>query len=557
MGGGLLQLVAYGAQDAYISGNPQITFWKGLFKRHTNFAMEPFRINFTGQVQWGTKQTALVGRHADLLYSTYVEVTLPQTVTVGGETVRFLWNNEAGALGYNLIKHVEIDIGGQVVDRMYSEFMFLWGNLTQNFTQTIKLASLLSGPCTDIGPSYVRYGTACASDGRKQKMNVIYIPLPFFFTRNPGAALPLIALQYHEVKINVLWNETQFIAGNFNQAGIVPPAIQAALYIDYIYLDTEERRRMAQASHEYLIEQTQFNEDKGIRGANSRIDLTFNHPVKELIWVVQPTAYTDCRLAAAVERPYTLVENDANHNTSALTANSTAPVGFTTAGTFTFTFTTAGGLTATKVTDGAGYSVGDVLTFNQSQFGLYSVGNIEIEVLTVGFPNGDILTFRIKSGSQRYVPETRLKPFTYDIDPVFDQLLQINGQDRLDRRHGDYFSKVQPYQHHSGTLGAVSGLAENSTFGGIAGGGGAYMYSFALRPEEHQPSGTCNFSRIDTATIVMNMAGLTTSTPGGDFDFNETDKNNDVFNDWNVRVYATNYNVLRVMSGMGGLAYSN
>jgi len=550
MGGGLLQLVAYGAQDAYISGNPQITFWKGLFKRHTNFAMEPFRINFSGQVQWGTKQTALIGRHADLLYSTYVEVTLPQTL-VDGRT-QFEWNNEANALGYNLIKHVEIDIGGQVVDRMYSEFMFLWGNLSQDFTQAMKLSSLLSGPCLDTGASFLTYGTACAPDGRQQKMNVLYIPLPFFFTRNPGAALPLIALQYHEVKINVLWNETQFIAGNFNQAGVVPPAIQAALYIDYIYLDTEERRRMAQASHEYLIEQTQFNEDKGIRGANSRIDLTFNHPVKELIWVVQPTAYTDCRLAAAIERPYTYVENKANDTTSTLTANSTAPAGFTSAATFTFTFTTSGGLTASKVTSGAGYSVGDILTFNQSQFSGYAAGNIEIEVLTVGLPNGNILTFSIRSGSQRYVAETRLKPFTYDIDPVFDQLIQINGQDRLDRRYGDYFSKVQPYQHHSGALGGGGG--GNAGYGG---GGGAYMYSFALRPEEHQPSGTCNFSRIDTATIVMNMAGLTASTPGGDFDFNETDKTNDVYNDWNVRVYATNYNVLRVMSGMGGLAYSN
>jgi len=83
MGGGLLQLIAYGAQDAYLSGNPQITFWKGLYKRHTNFAMEPFRINFNGQPNWGTKQTAIVGRHADLLYSTYVEVQLPYLGTDG------------------------------------------------------------------------------------------------------------------------------------------------------------------------------------------------------------------------------------------------------------------------------------------------------------------------------------------------------------------------------------------------------------------------------------------------------------------------------------------
>ena len=471
MGGGLLQLVAYGAQDAYITGNPQITFWKGLFKRHTNFAMEPFRINFSGQVQWGTKQTALIGRHADLLYSTYVEVTLPKLTAKGEE---YYWNNEQNSLGYNLIKYVELDIGGQVVDRMYSEFMYLWGNLTQDFTGSLKLVSLLSGPCIDNdietggSASRLRYGPDCGVDGRQQKPNVIYIPLPFFFTRNPGAALPLIALQYHEVKINVLWNETQFIAGNFTKDVVtigtgpdpqvlppiqdLPQAIQASLYIDYIYLDTEERRRMAQASHEYLIEQTQFNEEKGIVGVNNRIDLTFNHPVKELIWVVQPALYTDCRFAAGTT-----------------------------------------------------------------------------------------------------ITEPRLRPFSYDGDYIFDQLIQINGQDRLDRRYGDYFNKVQAYQHHTGVLGGgIISAFQSLIAGGQPGAGGAfgtgvYMYSFALRPEEHQPSGTCNFSRIDTATIVMNMAS--TGIPG-------VPSLADVGN-FNVRVYAINYNVLRVMSGMGGLAYSN
>ena len=141
MGGGLLQLVAYGAQDAYISGNPQITFWKGLFKRHTNFAMEPFRINFSGQIQWGTKQTALVGRHADLLYSTYVEVALPRKTAAGAD---YYWNNDAASLGYNLIKYVELDIGGQVVDRLYSEFMVLWSQLTMEYLQRLKLTGMLS-----------------------------------------------------------------------------------------------------------------------------------------------------------------------------------------------------------------------------------------------------------------------------------------------------------------------------------------------------------------------------------------------------------------------------
>ena len=444
MGGGLLQLVAYGAQDAYLSGNPQITFWKGLFKRHTNFAMEPFRVNLTGQANWGVKHSAILGRHADLLYSTYIEVALAPGV----------YNNDQGRLGYNLVKYVELDIGGQVIDRLYGEWLFLWDCLSSSVQQGAKLnrmvgaGDLVSDP-SNIGLLTVPDTTTCnEGSGRPGTPTVVYIPLTFFYTKNPGAALPLIALQYHEVKINIQWNDQKMIAGDFTAASsTTPQPIQAAIYVDYIYLDTEERRRMAQQSHEYLIEQTQYNEDKGISSYNNRIDLTFNHPVKELVWVVQPANYTDCRLPG--ER-------------------------------------------------------------------------------------------------------TRLTPFTYDRAAVYEQWLQINGQDRLDKRYGDYFNKVQPYQHHTGSFNAVNdvfgifvnapGLPEMVPANRVQ--SGAYMYSFALRPEEHQPSGTCNFSRIDTATIVLTVDGGVTISPDSD----ET---------WDVRVYAVNYNILRVMSGMGGLAYSN
>ena len=469
MGGGLLQLVAYGAQDAYLSGNPQITFWKGLFKRHTNFAMEPFRINLTGQAAWGAKHSALIGRHADLLYSTYLEVVMPTGV----------FNNDQGRLGYNLLKYVELDIGGQMIDRLYGEWLYLWDALSSDLTTSKKLWNIVGGgPNATVGGTatvvqaysdsvFVATGASAGitgsgvngavsafgtiattltytepssctltSQGHASLPNVLYVPLNFFYTRNPGAALPLIALQYHEVKLNIEWNDAQFIAGNFNNAKTLKQPVQAAVYIDYIYLDTEERRRMAQNSHEYLIEQTQYNEDKGISSYNNRIDLTFNHPVKELVWVVQPTSYTNCS--------------------------------------------------------------------NSKTFG-----------------------------------GTRLQPFTYDQDAVYEQHLQINGQDRLDKRYGDYFSMVQSYQHHTGlnaTVQTASSLPVHQP--------GIYSYSFALSPEEHQPSGTCNFSRIDTATLVINMSGAAVVNPDAD-------------KTWDVRVYAVNYNILRIMSGMGGLAYSN
>jgi hypothetical protein len=446
MGGGLLQLVAYGAQDAYISGNPQITFWKGLYKRHTNFAMEPFRINLNGEPAWGTRQTAIINRYADLMFSTYIQLELP-TYDLAGATGA-LWNHgskDGGAeyfnpLGYNFIDRVELDIGGQIIDRLYSEYMYIWSILTSDLFKTDKLQLMLSGNKYNSDTLMFKPNVGCTGDnGRQSLPNVLYIPLNFFYTRNPGTALPLIALQYHEVKINVYWKPPQAITGNYNATGNapgslanLPNATSAALYVDYVYLDTDERRRFAQQSHEYLIEQVQFNQDVGISSASRRIDLTFNHPVKELIWVVQPDCYTNCK---ATRNNYRRV----------------------------------GGLA-----------------------------------------------------------ENRLTPFVYNTEPVFEQTIQINGQDRLERRYGDYFNKVQPYQHHTGILP----------------GSGVYMYSFAIRPEEHQPSGTCNFSRIDTATLVLTMDGSV-----------DIDQAND--NVWNVRVYALNYNVLRVMSGMGGLAFSN
>ena len=433
MGGGLLQLVAYGAQDAYISGNPQITFFKGLYKRHTNFAMEPFRVNFSGQAAWGTKQSAIMGRHADLMFSTYLEVVLD----------RGYYNNDQSRIGYNLLKYAELEIGGQQIDRLYGEFLFLWDSLTLSTEKKLNAGSMVGGGGAAALGGEVYCNSGAAGGHSSLPCTILYIPLYFYYTRNPGAALPLIALQYHEVKINLLWNNIEFISGDFTGAShtvgaaacnqtsasglqnLAPQPIQAAIYVDYIYLDTEERRRMAQQSHEYLIEQTQYNEDKGVSSYNNRIDLTFNHPVKELIWVVQPTKYTNCNVAKGASL-------------------------------------------------------------------------------------------------------TRLQPFTYDQAAVFEQWIQINGQDRMEKRYGNYFNQVQQFQHHTGSTDQP----------------GIYSYSFALRPEEHQPSGTCNFSRIDTATIVMQMSGgVTVSQP--------TD------NTWDVRVYAINYNILRVMSGMGGLAFSN
>ena len=346
MGGGLLQLVAYGAQDAYITGNPHITFWKVMYKRHTNFAMEAMRVNFTGAPSFGQRVVAVVNRNADLLYRTYLEVTLPDTRTASAAGGVVNWTQGAQRrLGYLMIQQIEVEIGGQVMDRQYGEWMYLWETLSAPYDQSVKLDAMLGG---DQGG---RPSTLTSCNGRP---NVLYIPLSFWFCRNPGLALPLIALQYHEVHFNLIFRkELDLVSGTAGVAGTIsaaaaalPEPKEASLYIDYIYLDTDERRRFAQQSHEYLIDQLQYSLQQTLTTANARIDLTLNHPVKELIWVFQDVRKTDCASTTSIANGYT-------------------------------------------------------------------------------------------------------SPFSYD-DIVDRCRIQINGQDRFDERYGDYFWKVQPYQHHTG-----------------------------------------------------------------------------------------------------------
>jgi hypothetical protein len=470
MGGGLLQLVAYGAQDAYITGNPHITFWKVLYKRHTNFALEAFRVNFTGAPTYGQRVVAVVNRNADLIWKTYVEVTLPNTDNSTNGT-DIVWT--AGAqrrLGYVLLKQIEVEIGGQIIDRHYGEWLYLWETLTADVDTAFKLDAMVGG---DYSGKVSTITDADACGGRPK---VLYVPLQFWFNRNPGLALPLIALQYHEVRFNItLADATDLVCANTQAtgttisyaAGQLPALRDMALYIDYVYLDVDERRKFAQESHEYLIEQLQFEGQQQITTSSARLDLTLNHPIKELIWIFQDSRKTDCGDTTLTLIPLPAAANDG---------------------------------TAVNVT-------GTANAYTQ--------------------------------------------PFSYN-DIVDRCRLQINGQDRFDERYGDYFWKVQPYQHHTGGTGMGSRIlgatAPATTPGPIVYGSTnpINVYSFAIQPEEHQPSGTCNFSRIDSATLVFDSqtSGSAGTYPSKAYPYN-------------FRLYAVNYNIFRIMSGMGGLAYSN
>jgi hypothetical protein len=390
MGGGLMQLVAYGAQDIYLTGNPQITFFKVVYRRHTNFSMEAIEQTWNGTSDGANGRcTATISRNGDLVHRMYFEITIATGISTAD-------NATAAA-----IKSVELEIGGQKIDKHSGQWMETWAELTEpnpsgtTFGHDNAADGTLFQKMSGMG--------GCESSGGALANGTYFVPLQFWFCRNPGLALPLIALQYHEVKVILdHQNGDSLGAGSTNK-----------LWADYIYLDTDERRRFAQVSHEYLIEQVQ--EQSVTKGSSSNVDINFNHPIKFLA------------LSAEAE-------------------------------------------TATALS----------------------------------------LVAPVTSGTVQ---------------------LKLNGHDRFAARDYRYFSRTQVWQHFSGSGGLVSSTGSGQGKFNDA----ILVYSFALKPEEHQPSGTCNFSRIDNAQLV------TTATRANK----------------NQVLYAVNYNVLRIMSGMGGLAYSN
>ena len=512
MAGGLMQLVAYGAQDVFLTGTPEITFWKVSYRRHTNFAMESIEQTFSGQADFGRRVTCTISRNGDLAYRTYLQVTLPEINQnmknngTAGVDARWL-----DFIGEQLIAQVEVEVGGQRIDRQYGDWMHIWNQLTLSkeqeagyhkmighTTQLTYIAAAgradVAGPCAaSSAPNQV-----CAPRNALPE-TTLYVPLQFWFCRNPGLALPLIALQYHEVKINIDFRPIGecLYAVNPDAADAASASatqayqqslVAASLYVDYIFLDTDERRKMAQNPHEYLIEQVQFTGDESVGSSSNKIKLNFNHPCKELIWVVQPDANVDyCD---------SLIAGTTLHATH---------------GAQPFNYTDA---IDSLPNDIAAYGgVANDLANNMGNAGAANAA------AAVGEPAQGL-----SDAGSFVLAETALDMHCWGENPVVTAKLQLNGQDRFSEREGSYFDTVQPFQHHT--------RAPDS---------GINVYSFGLRPEEHQPSGSCNFSRIDNAVLQLVLSAGAVSGVA-------TAK---------VRVYAVNYNVLRVMSGMAGVAYSN
>jgi len=450
-GGGLLQLVATGKQDMFLTGNPQISFFKTVYRRHTNFATESQAMYFDGTPNFGQRITCLIPRRGDLLGRIYLDVTLPQITDTSGNPLSY-----TNSIGHALIQEITFEVGEQEIDKQTGEWMEIW-------TQLVTPASQRDGLNEMIGRVELYYPPNILPGSKSTGLQLL-IPLQFYFCRNPGLYLPLLALQYHPIRINITLRPLQqlfwvppppppFVQNMWKPACQVNVNCTAQitnmmLWGEYVYLDVEERRKFVSASHEYIIEQVQYTPPYSITAQQqtATISIEFNQPIKEFMFVVQRDE---------------MIHRNEWFNYSNLAINEPVP--------------------SNEI-----YNVADYMNSTS--------------------------------------PNNRM-------DLISNARLQLDGYDRFMVRNPLYFRLEQPYEHHTTT-------PVNSFI---------YNYSFALQPEDAQPTGTMNASRIDSIVWQIQMNSVLS---------------NPCLADWQQRgncrivVYAHNYNVFRVINGFGGLLFT-
>lgn len=428
-GGTLTELIALGASDRYLTQYASITFWRFRYNKHTNFAMEAIEQPFNTNVAFGQDVQVTLNRTGDLIYFMYVLIDLPgikavkPTAGVCGigsaqfpccdpcdpcgdgpppecvccpsasspqeedlldfefsdiDTCTGLdrpWAHWTNAIGQFLVKRACLVIGGQVIDTLFSDYLFMWEELTGKPGK--RLTEM-------IGKRHTR--AQLVADSLEARR--LYVPLPFFFTKTSGNALPLVSLQFHGVQIHICFDELSrsiqvsdcdvLVVKCKDCQPIGHHDLHARLDTTYVYLDIQERDRFATGSFEQLIDQVQCFV-LTTKSCQVRMTLNFNHPIIELIWAVRRRCQAVCN-------------NWCNY-----------------------------------------------------------------------------------SGK-------------WGRDPIKFVHLRLNNLPRFTGREARYFRLVQPWQWHTNIPDSF-----------------VYMYSFALHPEEAQPSGSANFSRIDNVELIMDL----------------------------------------------------
>jgi hypothetical protein len=618
MAGGIISLVANGAQDVYLTGNPQITYFKVIYRRYTNFALETIE-HAIDSARPGGRYSVQVQRNGDLATSTALRVRVPAVTSnvLGNGTERVAWVRR---LGHALIREVQVKIGGMYIDKHVGVWLDIFWELTHSESEERGYRALIG----DVEEMTALRGKELFDNTTEILLPeyTLYVPFQFWFCRNYGLALPLIALQYHEVRIDL---ELEDAAKLMCWTGTAAPNLSnftfrdAGIMIDYVYLESGERRKYAQLGHEYLIEQVQFSGTETVNlnasstSNNQKFKLNYNHPTKELIWAMRVGAFNgeanSSSFSGGRGRFLCYTHDDSAWNTTALddAARNLAegcvfvnPVGLSgvTANINGQSAHSCSNLTNSGYNDGHRVVVelrnnnvsdltGGIEAINETGITVYCydtlfssvdfslLGNnngvelsdmldharvvvshtdgnpnsISIECVDVrhrltltdlSVPVEDFAVDYRSADSRRYCVHkdvTVTQPHNYGLrldgvgNPVHSANLQLNGHDRFKMQEGSYFNYYQTCNHHTRTP-----------------ADGVNVYSFALHPEKHQPSGTTNLSRIDSAILNLNFS-------------DSLRQNNrlklDIARDTMLYIFAFSYNVLRVMSGMAGLAYSN
>lgn len=426
MPGGLLQLVAYGAQNIYLNGDPSLSFFKKVYKTHTNFACESIRIGMN-KTEISFKESshliAKINRNADLINEMYFIFTLPDIKKNGENRFQFVEN-----LGEAMIKEYYIYIGGNIIDKQYGEWLHIWGELSLSSNKRYGYEQMIGNVHEIYRPDDFNH----ISDGKIQIYSrKVVVPLKFWFNKLPGLSLPLIALQYHDIEVHVILRPLcELVTENdelitdytryFERERI---SIDPYLECNYVFLDTEERTFFAKNSLDYLIEQVIQIPFYNLKN-NNILDLVLQNPVKEIIWVIY--------------------RND-NNKTNAW------------------------------------------FDFGDARYDIYGDGT-------------DIRPKEVLNTAK----------------------LTFNGLDRIEDKDYTYFNLIQPYQHHT-----------------VIPKKGVYVYSFSLNPEEFQPSGSCNMSRLNKIQLHLNLI------PPGKSTYK-----------YDANVYVTNHNFLRITAGLAGVAFA-
>lgn len=578
MSGGLLQLASFGIQDVYLTGNPQITFFKTAFRRHTNFSVEVIEYGLTGNINFGERASVKFNKSGDLINKMYLKVVIE---SVDPMSSNFAWVKR---LGHAIIEQIEVRIGGSVIDRQYGTWLDIWYELARRGDHERGYAIMIG----DV--SEMTAYNSCVKPEYE-----LFIPLKFWFNKHVGLSVPLIALQYHDVVLDINFSKLNSLIirdSNFDSCISKNKNIRiksASVLVDFIYLDTDERRRFAIVGHEYLIEQIQFNGIEHLDSNMTKYVLNFNHPTKELIWVLKNGNYIsdqqflyytnddvwdptdaacsiiDKSISVGVDPGDCIDIKNKNNISKKIDWNEWCEedyceVEYDKEDTYTKNCWT-------RVDPCSNSTVGTFNIINNSKeyvyinpeslsIGCYGITNKIKADITITHKGCLILENVETSLTVRdlSIPVCKMTDTRYEAsDPIVNQfnnygllidgtinpidsfLIKFNGLDRFDRREGAYSNYVQPDVHHSNTP-----------------KDGINVYSFALFPEEPQPSGSANLSRIDISELNV---WVEDSSKSCDLK-KDGEPSLDIFNDNNqFHIYGVNYNILRFLSGMSGLAY--